>query len=221
MTGPRTKQLFAAERAEVVAFARRMAGDGLVAGTSGNVSRRVGGMIAITPRNRDYDAMTVEDVALIDLDGQPRDTTRPASTEAPMHLAVYRAFDAGAVVHTHSPFATVIGTVATELPAVHYTIVTLGGPVRVAPYHLFGSDELARAVADAGRDRSAVILGTHGAITWGDDLAQTYRRSVTLEWLAALYWRACQLGSPRILTDEELDDVRRQLERLDYAAAGR
>jgi len=211
----------AAERAEILAFAQRMARDGLVMGASGNISRRVGDLIAITPRNRDYDSMTVEDVSLIDLDGQPREATRPASTEAPMHLAVYRAFETGAVVHTHSPFATVIGTVVTELPAVHYQIVTLGGPVRVAPYHVFGSDELARAVADAGRDRSAVILGTHGAITWGDDLAEAYRRSVTLEWLAALYLRACQLGSPRILTDEELDEVRQQLDRLDYAAAGR
>jgi L-fuculose-phosphate aldolase len=210
----------AAERAEIVAFARRMAGDGLVAGTSGNISRRLGDTIAITPRNRDYDSMTADDVSLIDLDGRPEGGTRPASTETPMHLAVYRAFAAAAVVHTHSPFATVIGTVATELPAVHYLIVTLGGPVRVAPYHVFGSAELAAAVAEAGRDRSAVILGTHGAITWGDDLGQAYRRSVTLEWLAALYWRACQLGSPRILTEAELEEVSRQLERLGYASAG-
>ncbi|HEY7828136.1 MAG TPA: class II aldolase/adducin family protein [Candidatus Limnocylindrales bacterium] len=210
---------YAAERAEIVAFAQRMASDGLVAGTSGNISRRLGDTIAITPRNRAYDSMTPEDVALVDLDGQPQGRTRPASTEMPMHLAVYRAFGAAAVVHTHSPFATVIGTVATELPAVHYVIVTLGGPVRVAPYHVFGSAELAGAVAEAGRDRSAVILATHGAITWGDDLAQAYRRSVTLEWLAALYWRACQIGSPRILTEAELDEVNRQLERLDYASA--
>lgn len=209
------------ERAEVLAFARRMARDGLVTGTSGNISRRVGPRIAITPRNRDYETLTVEDVSVVDLDGGALDGTRPASTETPMHLAVYRSFEVGAVVHTHSPFATVIGTVATELPAVHYLIVTLGGPVRVAPYHVFGSDELGRAVAAAGRDRTAVILGTHGAITWGADLAQAYRRSVTLEWLAALYWRACQLGSPRILTAEELKEVELQFDRLDYAAAGR
>ncbi len=208
------------ERAEVLAFARRMAADGLVAGTSGNISRRSGSVIAITPRNRDYDTMSVEDVSLVDLDGQRLDDTRPPSTETPMHLAIYRAFDAGAVVHTHSPFATVIGTVLDELPAIHYLIVTLGGPVRVAPYHVFGSDELGAAAIAAGKDRSAVILGTHGAITWGADLAQAYRRSVTLEWLATLYWRARQLGEPRILGQAELDEVAGQLDRLDYAAAG-
>lgn len=211
---------WADERDEVLRFARRMAKDGLVTGTSGNISRRAGPMIAITPRNRDYETMSVDDVSLVDLDGQPLAGSRPASTETPMHLAVYRAFDVGAVVHTHSPYATVIGTVVSELPAVHYLVATLGGPVRVAPYHLFGSDQLAAAVTEAGKDRSAVILGTHGAITWGADLAQAYRRSVTLEWLAALYWRACQLGSPRILTAEELDAVTRQLDRLEYSAAG-
>ena len=208
------------ERPEVLRFAQRMARDGLVAGTSGNISRRSGSVIAITPRNRDYDTMSVGDVSLVDLDGRALDGTRPASTETPMHLAIYRAFDAGAVVHTHSPFATAIGAVETELPAIHYTIVTLGGPVRVAPYHLFGSDELAEAAIAAGEGRSAVILGSHGAITWGADLAQAYRRSVTLESLAALYWRARQLGSPRILSSYELDEVSAQLDRLDYEAAG-
>ncbi|MGH2512531.1 MAG: class II aldolase/adducin family protein [Candidatus Limnocylindrales bacterium] len=209
------------DRAEVLACAQRMARDGLVAGTSGNLSRRSGMRIAITPRNRDYETMSVDDVSLIDLEGRSLDGTRPASTETPMHLAVYRAFDVGAVVHTHSPFATAIGTVAAELPAVHYLVATLGGPVRVAPYHVFGSEELGRAVIEAGAGRSAVILGTHGAITWGADLDQAYRRAVTLEWLAALYWRACQIGTPRILTPDELAEVEAQLDRLDYAAAGR
>lgn len=208
------------ERAEVVEFARRMARDGLVTGTSGNISRRSGPVIAITPRNRAYDTMSAEDVSLVDLAGRPLDGTRPASTETPMHLAIYRAFDPGAIVHTHSPFATVIGTVDDELPAVHYLIVTLGGPVRVAPYHVFGSVELGEAAIAAGEGRSAVILGTHGAITWGADLAQAYQRSVTLEWLAALYWRARQVGSPRILTAVELAEVAGQLDRLGYAAAG-
>jgi L-fuculose-phosphate aldolase len=219
MTGPEPTSELATERAEVVEYARRMSREGLVSGTSGNVSRRSGERIAITPRNRSYETMSPEDVALVDLEGQAVGGPWPASTETPMHLAVYRAFGPGAVVHTHSPFATVIGTVAQELPAIHYQIVILGGPVRVAPYHVFGSDELARAVAEAGAGRSGVILGNHGAITWGANLAEAYHRSVKLEWLAALYWRACQLGTPRILSPEELAEVERQIERFDYGPA--
>lgn len=207
----------ATERAEVVEFARRMSREGLVSGTSGNVSRRSGERIAITPRNRSYATMSPDDVALVDLEGRPVGGRWPASTETQMHLGVYRAFAAGAVVHTHSPFATVIGTVAEELPAIHYQIVILGGPIRVAPYHVFGSDELARAVAEAGAGRSGVILGNHGAITWGANLAEAFHRSVKLEWLAALYWRACQLGTPQILTAAELAEVEQQIERFDYS----
>jgi L-fuculose-phosphate aldolase len=208
----------AQERAEVAEFARRMSRDGLVTGTSGNVSRRSGERIAITPRNFEYERMSPEDVALIDVEGRPLGGAWPASTETPMHLAVYHAFEAGAVVHTHSPFATVIGAVAQELPAIHYQIVVLGGPVRVAPYHVFGSDELAQAVAEAGVGRFGVILGSHGAITWGANLAEAYSRSVKLEWLAALYWRARLIGNPRILTADELAEVERQIERFDYGA---
>lgn len=213
--------LLAAERAEVVAIARRMSAEGLVSGNSGNVSRRVGSLVAATPRNRDYASMTADDVCVLELGGAQVAGERAPSSEWPLHLALYRAFDAGAIVHTHSPFATAVGTVVDELPAIHYQIVSLGGPVRVAPYHLFGSAALATAVVSAGAGRSAALLGTHGAVAWGDDLEAAYRRAVTLEWLAALYWRACQLGSPRILTSEELDEVRRQLDRLDYAGAGR
>jgi len=208
--------LLRAERAEVVSAARRMHIDGLVSGTSGNVSRRQGELVAVTPMGRDYATMVAEDVCVVNVDGRPAEGDLTPSTETPMHLAIYRAFEAGAVVHTHSLYATVVSTVASELPAIHYMIATLGGPVRVSPYRLFGTAELSEAVVTAGAGRSAVIIGSHGAITWGADLAEAYRRSVTLEWLAKLYCRALEVGSPRLLTADEVEEVARQLERTGY-----
>ena len=208
--------LLLAERAEVVSVARRMHLDGLVSGTSGNVSRRLGELVAITPMGRDYATMIAEDVCVVDLEGQRIDGELTPSTETPMHLAVYRAFDAGAVVHTHSLYATVVSTVAHELPAIHYMIAVLGGPVRVSPYRLFGTTELSEAVVAAGAGRSAVIIGSHGAITWGTDLAEAYRRTTTLEWLSKLYCRAREVGTPRLLTDDEVSEVAHQLEQTGY-----
>jgi L-fuculose-phosphate aldolase len=205
-----------AERAEVVETARRMHADGLVSGTSGNVSRRRGDLVAITPMGRDYMTMAVEDVCVVGLDGRSVEGELAPSTETPVHLAIYRAFAAGAVVHTHSLYATVVSTVAAELPAIHYLIATLGGPVRVSPYRLFGTEELSESVLAAGAGRWAVIMGSHGAITWGTDLAEAYRRAVTLEWLAKLYCLAVEAGSPRLLTAEELEEVARQFERTGY-----
>jgi L-fuculose-phosphate aldolase len=205
-----------AERAEVVSAARQMNAEGLVSGTSGNISRRSGDLIAITPMGRDYATMVAEDVCVVDLDGRVVEGELAPSTETPMHLAICRAFDAGAVVHTHSLHATAVSTIATELPAIHYMIATLGGPVRVSPYRLFGTEELSESVVAAGEGRSAVIIGNHGAITWGVGMAEAYRRTVTLEWLSKLYCLALETGTPRLLTDGELEEVVAQFGRTGY-----
>ena len=90
-------------------------------------------------------------------------------------------------------------------------IAELGGPVRVAPYATFGTDELAGSVMDALHGRSAVLLGSHGTLTVGDSLEQAYWRSMLLEWLAALYFRATLLGEPRLLPTGEIELVAARL----------
>ena len=117
--GPESPDPLAAVRAELVAFGRRMAADGLAEGTSGNLSARAGDVIAMTPSGMPYQSMTPADICLVRAaDGRPA-SGRRASTETPMHLAVYRATAAAAVVHTHSAFVVALSKVLDELPAVH------------------------------------------------------------------------------------------------------
>lgn len=204
------------ERESIVQFARRASTSGLSIGTSGNLSIRIGDRVLITPSGRDTETMEPADICEVDLDGRlVSDGLRPSS-EVPMHLASYACTDAVAVVHTHSPFATAVSTVIDELPAVHYTVNSLGGPVRVAPYATFGSTELAANLAAAIAGRSAVILQNHGTVAVGASLRQAFDRAILLEWLCAVYWRAAQIGSPRILSDDELAAVRAQSHRLRY-----
>jgi len=200
------------ERLAVCEYARRMTVDGLVVGTSGNVSVRAGDLIAVTPTGVAYAELRSEDIPLVALDGSIVDGKLLPTSELPMHLSVYRGGDAAAVVHTHSPFATTLGTLIDELPPIHYLISLLGGPVRVAPYATPGSPELAEHMARALEGRSAVLLGNHGTITTGDTLDQAYSRALLLEWLCSLYYRARLLGEPRLLDLEEIDRVGRQLE---------
>jgi L-fuculose-phosphate aldolase len=206
-----------ADRSGLVAFARRMAGDDLARGTSGNLSVRRQDVIAITPSGVPYERMSPDDICLVRLaDGAPlggalgpelaEPGMRP-STETPMHLAVYRATGTGAIVHTHSPFVVALSTVLDELPAVHYAMADLGGIVRVAPYARFGTPELAESAVAALADRSAVILRNHGALTCGPDLARAYDRAATLEWLARVYWHARLAGTPHTLTEAALAEV--------------
>jgi len=199
-------------REDLVAYGRRLAPDGLAIGTAGNLSCRVGDVVAITPRGVAYDVLSSGHICLMTLDGEPIEAPLGPSSELPMHLSVYRGGDAAAVVHTHSAFATTLGTLVDELPPIHYLISLLGGPVRVAPYATPGSAELAGYMARALEGRSAVLLGNHGTITTGDTLDQAYSRALLLEWLCSLYYRARLLGEPRLLDLEEIDRVGRQLE---------
>ena len=208
--------LLADDRAAVAAACRELAREGLVKGTSGNVSARRGDLVAISAGSVAYEGMTADDVCVVDMTGRVVEAARSPSSELRMHLGVYARTDATAAVHTHSPYASVLSTLLEELPAIHYMIVTLGGPVPVTDYRLFGTEELAAAAASALEGRHAVILGSHGGLTVGESLDAAFARSITLEWLCALYYRASRVGEPRIMTPGELADVSAQMRH--YAA---
>lgn len=207
-------------RQGLVRAARRLIADGLSIGTSGNLSVRVEDAVAITPSGMPYDEMAAEDIAIVSLDGVQVDGSRAPSSELAMHLGIYHDTRAMAVIHTHSPYATAVAAACEELPAVNYMIAALGGPIRVAPYATFGSQALADATRTALIDRRAALLQNHGAVTYGRSLDQAYERAQLLEWLAQVYVAACVLGSPRILTQPELDDVAEQGRRPPRAGMG-
>jgi L-fuculose-phosphate aldolase len=109
-----------------------------------------------------------------------------------------------------------LSTVLDELPAVHYAMAGLGGPVRVTPYARFGTQELADGAVAALAGRAAVILRNHGALAYGASLGQAYDRARTLEWLASVYWHARLAGHPRTLTVAQLDEVREATRAIRY-----
>jgi L-fuculose-phosphate aldolase len=194
------------ERERVAAAARRLAADGLVTGTAGNVSERSGELVAVTPTGARLDTITAGNVAVVDLAGEQQDGELAATSELGLHLGIYTRYGAGAVVHTHAPFATALACVVDELPVVHYQMLALGGPVRVAPYATFGTPELAELTLKALEGRSAALMANHGAITYGADLDVALQQSELLEWACELYWRAAAVGMPRTL------DAAQQLE---------
>lgn len=209
-----------AARGELVRIGRRMLADGLVVGSAGNLSVRLGDRILITPSGVPYDELAAEDMCVADLaEGEPSGPRR-ASSELPMHRLVYRTSSARAVVHTHSTAAVAVSITCTELPAVHYSILQLGGPtVRVAPYQTFGSEGLAASAMSALEGRTGALLQNHGAITYGSDLAQAYLRAQFLEWMCDIYLRSQAFGNPRILSDRELAAVAESARRRQYEGA--
>jgi L-fuculose-phosphate aldolase len=203
-----------AAREQLVTLSARLLEDGLAVGSAGNLSVRLGDVVAITPSG--IPCVDENDVAVVSMDGAEIEAARTPSSETPMHLAVYSATTAKAVVHTHSPEVIALSCARDELPAIHYAITALGGPVRVAPYVRFGSAGLARAATEALAGRSAAILRNHGAITCGRTLAEAYEHALLLEWLAGVYRRSLAYGEPRILSPSELDEVTAETKRRGY-----
>jgi L-fuculose-phosphate aldolase len=204
-----TGLLHEAEREQVVQACRLLRRERLVVGTAGNVSVRVRDHVVISPSGVDYERMTAADVGVHDLAGGVVQAELAPSSELPLHLASYAAYDHRAVVHTHSVASTAWSALADTVPASHYYTALFGGEVRVAPYATFGSAELAHNVTTALRDRTAALMGNHGAILVGSDLTKVLAQVEYLEYLCEVQLRVTSSGlPPRLLDPEEIERVR-------------
>jgi len=189
------------DRRRVAAAARRLAADGLVLGTAGNVSHRTGSYALVTPTGAPLETLEASEVAVVELDGRPLPDSPAPTSEIDLHLGAMVRYGAGAVVHTHSPAATALSCVVDEVPVVHYNMLVLGGAIPVAPYETFGTPELAEAVLDAMEGKRAVLMANHGAVVFGGDVEEAVELALLLEWACDVYWRASVFGTPRILDE--------------------
>lgn len=199
--------MLAAERARVAAAARRLADEKLVLGSAGNVSLRAGDRVAVSPTGAALAGLQPDDVPVVDLEGRQLAGDLAPTSELALHLGVMQRYGAASVVHTHSPIATAVACVVNELPVVHYSMLALGGSVRVAPYATFGTPELAEATLQALDDRTAALMANHGAIVHAGDLDAAVENALLLEWACSVYWHACALGQPRALGAEQQQEV--------------
>ncbi|TIC82975.1 class II aldolase/adducin family protein [Nocardioides sp. GY 10127] len=195
-------------RSAVADASRLLASRGLVVGTAGNVSARVGDLVAITPTGADLSTLVADEVCLVDLDGHQVAGDLAPTSELGLHLGVYvDAPSAAGVVHTHAPASTAAACVVDRLPVLHYNQLALGGELRVAPFHPFGTPALAAAVREALDGRLAALMANHGAIAVGPSLAKAVEHALLTEWLADLHARAVALGTPRPLTPAQQEAV--------------
>jgi L-fuculose-phosphate aldolase len=175
----------------------------------------------ITPTAMPYDVMQPEDMAHMRFNGGHAGR-RPPSSEWRFHFDIYRTRpEAGAVIHTHSGYATTLACLRRDIPAFHYMIALFGGaPIRCGDYATYGTQELSDIVVKSLEGRSAALLGNHGLVVIGPTLRRALALTVEAETLAMMYWRALQLGEPRLLSDAEIARVRKKFEGYgDYGPA--
>ncbi len=191
-------------------------------GTSGNISVRCDGGLLITPLGMPYDLMQPQDIVFLSDDGAVLDGGKPSS-EWQFHCAVMKARpDKGAMVHTHAPFCTMLAIHQKPIPAVHYMVAAAGGhDIPCTPYAVFGSKALSDHVVRALTNRDACLMAHHGMIAIGADLPAAMALAIEVEALARQYHGALQIGTPEVLSPEEMDKVSEKMRTYGYAGRGK
>lgn len=196
-------------RAEVAAASRRLAAEGLLIGTAGNISVRdpATGNLAVTATGVVLGECDPDHVSVVDERGRLVAGSLEPTSELELHLAVMADGKVGAIVHTHAPAATAVSCSRATLPVIHYQQLLLGGEIAVAPYATFGSSDLAANVNAALSGRSAALMANHGAVTTGSSLDKAVENALLLEWCCRLLIDASILGEPTFLDARQQADV--------------
>ncbi len=198
---------------EVIATCLALERRGLNQGTSGNVSVRLDAdAFLITPTALPYDKMKPKDLTRMKLDGTWTGRRAPSS-EWRFHLDILRRRpEVGAVIHTHSGYATTLACLRRDIPPFHYLVALFGGgDIRCSRYATCGTQALSDAVLKALEGRSAALMGSHGLIVVGPTLERALALTTEAETLAMMYWRALQVAEPVRLSKAELARVREKV----------
>ena len=202
------------KRRDIVAACLWMNSSGLNQGTSGNISVRHGDAMLISPSGVPYEQLEPEDIVAMTLTGEYGSYVATGanvpSSEWRFHLDIMRARpDVGAIVHTHSLYATVLACARKDIPPVHYMIAAAGGSsIRCSRYATYGTAELSQAALEALEDRNCCILANHGMIATGPNLAKAQWLAVELETIAKQYYLTLCIGGPVLLGEAEIAQVK-------------
>ncbi|MFJ9555470.1 class II aldolase/adducin family protein [Nocardiopsis sp. NPDC101807] len=204
------------ERRDVCLTARALAGgSGTAPGEAGTVSVRSGDLVVVTPHGVPLDRIQPADCPVMSLDDRVLEGRRDPAAEATLHIGVHRRAaeggrDVTAVVNAFTADTVAVSSVLAELPPIHHRAAALGGAITVTPYTTYGSGEIGDLAAKALKGRDAALLADHGGLALGRDLAHALENLRLLDWLCAAYVRARRIGEPRVLSEDELAQVRRR-----------
>jgi L-fuculose-phosphate aldolase len=207
---------FANERRAMVDTCRKMNSSGINQGTAGNLSLRVSNGFLITPSSLPYDSLQPEDIVEMAFDGTY--AGRLPSSEWRFHRDILKArTDIDVVLHCHSIYATTLAVHHKTIPSFHYmTGVAGGNTIRCARYETFGTQALSDAAIEALEGRLACLLGQHGQISLGKNLETALWLATEVETISRIYVQALTLGEPPILSNEEMERVIAQMQRMSY-----
>ncbi|TFF94786.1 MAG: class II aldolase/adducin family protein [Promethearchaeota archaeon] len=193
-------------RENVVNAAKAIFNKGLVEAGEGNVSIRNGRKeeFFITPSFNQYDTLVKDEVVHMNFEGEALSSGKLPSTEAKMHTAIYKARKkVGAVIHTHSTYATLLSIVRKGIPIImEEQVIFLGGSIDVSQFGKAHTDEIGEAALNSLGIKNAALLANHGVIVCGKNIDHVVKFAELVEKLAKIYWGALQVGNPYNIPEE-------------------
>jgi L-fuculose-phosphate aldolase len=197
-------------RQQLIDYAIKLNSSGLTQGKSGNISVRFNEGFLITPTALDYHQLTSEDIVHLQQDGSPSTQhQRKPSSEWPFHCDLYRnRSDINAIVHAHPDYCTALACTRRAIPAFHYMVAIAGGDdIPLAPYALFGTEQLSHNVVTALAQRQACLIENHGMIAIGTSLDHSFNLALEVETLAKQYCETIKLGNVSLLSKQQMNEV--------------
>jgi L-fuculose-phosphate aldolase len=195
-----------AARDGLVQVMRRMHASGLNRGTSGNASIRVAGGMVVTPSGIPPDALTPASMVFVADDGMPDAESLVPSSEYLMHHRILaRRAEAQAVVHCHSRNATILACCGRPIEPIHYMVlVARAARIPIAPFAVFGTEDLADRVVETMGGGFACLMAHHGQVAIGTSWQQALAIAEEVEEQAAITYGALLLGGASVLTESQL-----------------
>jgi L-fuculose-phosphate aldolase len=197
------------QRRSVVKTLQALVEKKLNIGTSGNVSVRTNEGMLITPTGINPALLLSEQIVAMNLEGQVAEDQLTPSSEWQMHADVYREKpEVNAIVHCHSPYATILACAYKSIPAVHYMVAAAGShEIPLAEYATFGTRELSQANLRALSGSRACLLANHGQLATGQNIDEALKLAELVEEQAHCYWGTLAIGGPRSLDRQQMDEV--------------
>jgi L-fuculose-phosphate aldolase len=189
---------------------RRLWQRAYVDGNGGNISVRVASdLVLCTPTLTSKGFMKPSDLCLVDMQGQQKAGEKKRTSEALMHLEIYKAQPLSqACVHAHPPTATGFAVAGMSPPSCLLPEVELiCGEVPLAPYQTPGSPEIGQAVAALMVEHNTVLMANHGMVAWGTTAEEAYFRVEILESYCQTVLVARQLGATNVIPPARMREL--------------
>ncbi len=196
-------------RQQICEIGHRLYERGYISGSEGNISACLGKNCLCTPTRVSKGFLQAEQVSLIDMKGKLLNGPLPATSEYPMHTAIYQAQPAAkAVIHAHPPYATALGVAGIAIPT---DMLSEGmmflGSVPLLPYETPGTVALAEQISKACQSTQVIMMKNHGALAWADTLEGAWILMETIEAMAKVTWLAKTLGKVDLIPEAKLAEL--------------